>query len=348
MLSIRIKGIHRVRAKLADGSRAEYWYAWRGGPRLKGEPGSPEFMAAYNAAIAARITPTAGTMFNVIAAYRQSDEFRRLAARTQADYWKHLDAIEKKWGGIPVAAMSDNRTRGLFKAWRDALALKSKRQADYAWTILARVLSVGMDRGLVPANPCERGGRIYKADRTEKVWGADDEAAFLKAAPSHLHLALTLALWTGQRQGDLLKLRWADYDGAAIRLRQGKTKRRVVIPVGAPLKAALDATKKRSPIVLTTIDGTPWTEGGFRASWRKGCEKAGVSGLTFHDFRGSAVTRLAIAGCTEAEIASLTGHSMKDVSTILDAHYLSRDVKLAESAIRKLESGTKDVKRDVK
>jgi integrase len=70
---------------------------------------------------------------------------------------------------------------------------------------------------------------------------------------------------------------------------------------------------------------------------------AGIEGLTFHDLRGTAVTRLAIAGATEAEIAAVTGHSLRDVHRILDRHYLARDPRLAESAIRKLErdgSGT--------
>jgi hypothetical protein len=63
--------------------------------------------------------------------------------------------------------------------------------------------------------------------------------------------------------------------------------------------------------------------------------------VTFNDLRGTAVTRLAIAGCTEAEIATITGHSLRDVRSILDAHYLHRDPVLAENAIRKLERGTK-------
>jgi hypothetical protein len=70
-------------------------------------------------------------------------------------------------------------------------------------------------------------------------------------------LALLLALWTGQRQGDLLRLPWSAYNGTHIRLRQSKGGARVVIPVGAPLKAALDATPKRSTIMLTTSDGKP-------------------------------------------------------------------------------------------
>jgi hypothetical protein len=66
-----------------------------------------------------------------------------------------------------------------------------------------------------------------------------------------------------------------------------------------------------------------------------------VVGVTFNDLRGTAVTRLALVECTEAEIATLTGHSLRDVRSILDAHYLNRDPALAESAVRKLERGTK-------
>ena len=71
--------------------------------------------------------------------------------------------------------------------------------------------------------------------------------------------------------------------------------------------------------------------------WRRGCGKVGIEGLTFHDLRGTAVTRLALSGATESEIATITGHSLASVREILDAHYLSRDPALAESGIAKLQ-----------
>ena len=182
----------------------------------------------------------------------------------------------------------------------------------------------------------------------DKVWSADQEEAFLQRAPKHLHLPLLLAIWTAQRQGDLLRLPWSAYDGKYIRLRQSKTDTYVVIPVGGPLKRALDAAKANrgnATTILCNSEGKPWTPDGFRSSWRKACKKVGVTGLTFHDLRGSAITRLAIAGATVPEIAQISGLSLGDVTTILEKHYLKDDVALAESAVRKLEKYVENKKR---
>lgn len=351
-MRVRLKGINRVSKKLADGSRVVYYYAWKGGPALLGSPGSPEFIGSYNAAVAARRITSDAQLKSVIDKYLVSPDFLNLADKTRRDYGKHISAIVGEFGDFPLAALGDKRTRGEFLEWRDKIGLKNPRQADYRFSVLARVLSWAKHRGYVSANPCKKPGRLYRADRVEFVWTPQDEAAFYAKAPKHLHLALMLALWTGQRQGDLLGLTWAGYDGTHIRLTQKKTKRRVVVPVGAPLRRALDALKANiitsqtgmglsSSTVLTTQQGRAWTEDGFRTSWTKACAKAGVADVTFHDLRGTAVTRLALAGCTSPEIATVTGHSLKDVNTILDAHYLNRDSGLAENAIRKLESKSK-------
>lgn len=215
------------------------------------------------------------------------------------------------------------------------------RKADYAWTTLSRIFSFSNDRGLIGTNPCEGGGRLYTADRTDKIWRDEDVAAFLDSAAPELTLAMVLALWTGQRQGDLLQLPWSAYDGNRIRLQQSKTGRRIVVPAGEPLKTLLDRTERRCPLILTTTKGKAWTSDGFRTSWSKACKKACVRGLTFHDLRGSAVVRLALVKATVPQIVTFTGHSLRDVEAILDAHYLGCDVQLAEMAVTKLETRTK-------
>lgn len=149
-----------------------------------------------------------------------------------------------------------------------------------------------------------------------------------------------------QRQGDLLRLTWAAYDGKVIRLKQSKGRARVPVPVGGPIRDMLDAMleerKKakdhKAVTILTNSKGQPWTSDGFRTSWEKAYKRAKIEGLHFHDLRGTAVTRLALAGATVPEIASITGHSLKTVQEILDRHYLGGRLELAEAAIKKLDA----------
>ena len=274
-MRVQLKGIHRVRWRLASGEFAIYYYAWRGGPRLIGKPGSPEFMRSYNEAVASRRLPAQGKLFTLIAEFRASSEYSSLSDATKRAYTAYLRMIEAEFGNMPIEALSDPEVRGEFKRWRDGMA-DTPRKADYAWTTLARVLSVAHDRGRIPVNPCQRGGRLYEADRTEKVWTEDDIARLLAVASPNFAMAALLALWTGQRQGDLLRLPWSAYDGKYIRLRQSKTGRRVTIPVSRHLKTILDNADRISTQILTNAHGRPWTSDGFRASWKKLCVKAGI------------------------------------------------------------------------
>ena len=101
-------------------------------------------------------------------------------------------------------------------------------------------------------------------------------------------------------------------------------------------KSILDNTKRTATVVLTNTRSMAWKKSAFGKAWRDACRRAGIVGLTFHDLRGTAVTRLAEAGCSHAEIAAITGHSMRDVGAILDK-YLARTDKIALAAIAKLE-----------
>jgi hypothetical protein len=75
-MRIDLKGIHATYAKLADGSRKIYWYAWRDGPRLRGEPGTPEFIASYNEAVARRTPAPEGQLQSLIDAIDQTKSTR--------------------------------------------------------------------------------------------------------------------------------------------------------------------------------------------------------------------------------------------------------------------------------
>lgn len=348
-MRVELKGLAKVKKTLADGTTIHYCYAWRGGPLLKKkdgsplQPGDPMLGKAFYAAIKERKEPTTDTMEKLIVEFKASADFTSLSDKSKRAYSSYLDMIRDEFGKLSFAALQDKEMRGEFKEWRDKMA-ETPRKADYAWTTLARVLSFAKDRGRIAINVCERGGRLYEANRTEQIWEAEHIAALVAVAGLEVRMALMMALWTGQRQGDLLRAPWSAYDGKTLKVRQGKTGARVVIPVGGPLKEVLDTATRRTTTILTNTKGRAWTEDGFRTSWGKAVAKTNVTGLTFHDLRGTAVTRLALAGCSSSQIGSITGHSLKDVDAILDAHYLGGKIELAEQAMSKLEkhvSGTK-------
>lgn len=337
-----LKGLSKTKKTLGDGRTIYYCYAWRGGPLLKTASGTPlqpddaDLQAAFDAAQNKRRNPNPETLHGLITAFRRSSDFKAISASTKREYDRYLDILRDAFGALTFGDLESKATRGDFKVWRDGIA-DTPRAADYAWSVLSRVLSFGKDRGLISVNIAERGGRLYSVDRREKTWTDGDIAAFNSSAGRELRLALLLALWTGQRQGDLLALRWNSYDGAVFRLRQSKTGRRVVIPAAIQLQRALASTDRRAPTILCNTRGQPWTADGFSTSWRKTCEKAGITGLTFHDLRGTTVTRLALAGCSIAEIGAITGHSPKDIDAILHTHYLGGQRELAAQAMSKWE-----------
>jgi integrase len=154
----------------------------------------------------------------------------------------------------------------------------------------------------------------------------------MNVAPLELQRALIIALHTGQRQGDILRLPWSAYDGTALTLRQGKTGRVVVFPCTQALRRMLDGIPRTSPLILTTRTGRSFRKRYFARLWKQATQAAGIEDLHFHDLRGTAVTLLSEAGSSPQQIATITGHTLQATSHILD-RYLARTRILAEQAI---------------
>jgi integrase len=117
------------------------------------------------------------------------------------------------------------------------------------------------------------------------------------------------------------------------------------VPIATNAPQQIEQTERLSAAVSpeqrTTQRGKPWTSDGFRTSWGKACAATDIKAVTFHDLRGSAVVWLALADATVPQIATFTGHSLRDVEAILDAYYLGSDVRPAEAADMKYETRTK-------
>src|SRR5262245_48452589 len=140
MVKITIRGIATVTAK-----GRTYHYAWRGGPRLRGEPGTPEFVASYNEAVADRRTPDTGRFRSLVVLYKASPEYERLADATKRSWGPRLDRIAKHFGELRIAQFDrPEKIRPIIRQWRNQFAT-TPRAADVNIQVLSRVLSFAVD-----------------------------------------------------------------------------------------------------------------------------------------------------------------------------------------------------------
>jgi integrase len=144
-------------------------------------------------------------------------------------------------------------------------------------------------------------------------------------------LALSLLLYTGQRVGDVAAMKWSQYDGAGISVRQEKTHAPLWIPAHSTLKTALDSAHRHSEFIV----GAHYTAGSLSRVIKRELQKLGAAQYTAHGLRKNAAIALAEVGCTPHEVAAITGHR----SLRMVQHYTAgaEQRKLAQRAIDRLE-----------
>jgi integrase len=256
---------------------------------------------------------------------------------------------------LTIKALESPRVRGVFLEYQEEIGRDRPREADNRLSVLSAVFTYAARKGRLKDNPLAGFERIYSGDRSEMIWTAADIATFMQDAPLELQQALILALHTGQRYGDLIRLRWADFQGETISLRQNKTKARVTIHVSQALRWMLDSMGRAGPYILTRADGRPWfTEGndkelgkqwsahmvacGLRPEGYAELPKAKKAEyLRFNDVRGTAVTLLAEAENGIPQICAVTGHTLQSATRILEK-YLAMTPALSRAAILAFEN----------
>lgn len=348
MPNIPVKGLHRVKSK-----GKVYYYAWRGGPRLPGEPGSKEFVAALDAALGK--PNDSSKLSGLITDFKASDAYTKIADSTKRNWGPWLDRIRDDLGKFSIKTFDKPEVRQVIKKWRSKWKDKP-RAADMGKQVLSALLSYAVEEGRLQNNACFGISNLYISNRADFIWTADDLAEFEKTASTEIWFALRLAALTGLRQGDLLQLRWDQIDDLSIVMKTGKSKGRLeyVVPLYDELRTLLDeirndqvtrqreaaAAGKPVPLfqtVLVNSKNRPWQ--GFNASWSKAMDDAREATgrewiLHFHDARGTAATKFYLAGFSAEEIAEILGWEKSKVEGIID-RYVNRAQRLKDK-IRRL------------
>ena len=331
MVSVNLKHLKRVRTK-----GRTYWYHQITGERLPNdETERIERVVEINKGIGTidrHVKPN--SVAAVANQYRLAPEYRDLRDRTRQTYNDYLNEICDHWGHLPIAGVHRKHVLALRDHFGDTPA-----KANSLVMVLRVLLAFAADRDLRSDNPAV-GVKKLKIGTGYEAWPQWAVDRFLDHTEGTMRMAFLLGLYTGQREGDVLRMAWGDYDGEYIKVVQSKTGARLAIPVHVDLRAALDAYPRRSPIILTTSTGRPFTGSNFRHHWRKTIKAADLAGLglTFHGLRYTAASMLFEHGCNPKEVAAITGH--KSLAMVAKYGRFADQKRLAGAAILRWEQNT--------
>lgn len=271
-----------VRKVLADGTIKVYEYARRPGAIT---PRSSESISA------------------LITAWQRSPEWDRLSSKRKTVCEIYLR---------PLMPIGHKPVKGLRR--RDIRALRDMSYgadrpgaANGFVNVVSAMLNWAMKADWIEHNPAIGippipGGHL-------PAWSQAQADQAIADLPEQLRRLVLMALFTGQRRGDLCRLAWSNYDGQRIRLTQGKTGTPLVIPVHPALKAEMDVWPRVATTILVNSRGRPWQPESVSEGMRYALTKLGFpKGWNIHGLRKLAATNLAEAGCSVHEIASITGH----------------------------------------
>jgi integrase len=336
-----------VQAFLDQHGKPRFYFRRPGFPRvpLPGLPWSPEFMAAYEAALAgqpaevgnSRTKP--GTIRAVAVSYFNSIGFHGLSPSTQAVYRRLIEGLCRQHGDKRAATLQREHVIKL-------MAARAGRptSANGLRKILRILMTHAVETGLRSDDPT----RDVKAVRIKSdgfhSWTDAEVSRFEQhhRVGSRARLALALLLFTGQRRSDVVRMGRQHIRGGFLEVKQVKTGVALEIPVVAELEAIIDSTATEHMTFLTTQFGRPFTAAGFSHWFRKQCDAAGLPYCSAHGLRKAAARRLAEAGCTAHEIAAVTGHaSLREITNYTKAVDQRR---LATAAMDKAKARTSSVK----
>jgi integrase len=280
---------------------------------LPGAEDSKEFDNAYWAARSGRATSMQRHVKTswkaLIASYKSSSRYIKLADGTKRKYDSVMTQLVEKNGAKDVRRFTRQNVRDVHSKYAD-----TPRKADLYIQVL-RILLGWAERELewIDKNPAH-GIELFGPQKEFQPWSEDAQKAYRNAC---LHLEDEIALTffmlgsgTGQRAEDCCQMRWEQYDGDSIEVVQDKTKEHLWVACPKFLREYLDNLPKRGKYIMPKNLTEPL---GYNIVYKRFAKaRAEVSeicaGLVPHGWRFTAAVALAQAGCSDAEIQSVTGH----------------------------------------
>lgn len=330
--------------------------------RIHGEPGTPAFEASYRAAIEGaearadaqkpviveKVIPARNnTLGWLVDQYLRSGHFGQLDTSTK----RVRELVFAHCMDEPISPGSPDRFRDLPLMHVTAKSMRVLRDrkrdkpgaANTRLKFMSAMYSWAMDEEVhddIRFHPVRDVKRLppVRADGIHS-WTLNEIEQYEAhhQVGTQARLALAMLLYTGQRKSDIIRIGRAHVRQEWIRLTQFKNRNRnpttLEIPIIPELQRIIDATKTGDMTYLVTAHGRPFTRAGFGNRMRDWCDEAGLPQCSSHGLRKAAAERLALLGCSDREIMSITGHkTSREVDRYTKG---ARQRQMAESALAK-------------
>ena len=310
---------------------------------LPGLPWSPEFMAAYENAMAGQKVPVGpkrvlpGTMGALALSYFASPAFSMMQATTRRQRRGIIERFCRVHGDKRVALLQREHIVKLIAAQS---LNHGPDLANSLRVTLRQLMHHAAELGLRRDDPTRDVRPIKIKSSGYHSWTEAEIEQFesVHVVGTRSRLAFALLLYTGQRRADVVRMGRQHIRSGMLHVKQEKTGARLEIPVAPELRDILDGTPSDHLTFLTQTSGKPLGTEAFSNWFRTVCDAAGLSHCSAHGLRKAAARRLAESGCSVHEIAAITGHaSLREVARYTAA---ADQRRLATAAMAKVKART--------
>lgn len=229
-------------------------------------------------------------LFSVVARRYVREVLPTKAPTTRRDNEKELANLLKVFAHMPIDAIAPTHIR----EYLDIRGQTAKVRANREKALFSHIYNKAREWGYTTApNPCQGVKGYRETGRSRYV---TDEEFDKVRAKAHFTVidAMDLALLTGQRPADVLKLKRSDIRDGALWVVQNKTGMRLGIEIVGDLAAVIARIKARpkkaiSDYLIQDENGQPLTQHALRSRFDKARDLAGVD-FQFRDIRAKAAT----------------------------------------------------------
>ena len=215
-------------------------------------------------------------------------------------------AHEKMWGDGAVEDLKRRHIKEILAGYTD-----KPHAGRHLLTVIRKMILAGIDAEWIDFDPSYK-LKYRPTYKGWRAWTADELAQFEQrwAIGTTPRLVYALALWLGDRRGDIAALEPESIKGEIVEFAQGKTGRMLRLPVTPILRTCLDASDLSGPRVVMTAYGQPFSEKSLTGRFRDWCRQAGLPDeCKLHGLRKTLGKMLAESGATTRQIMDTLGHT---------------------------------------